>query len=104
MYKEKLKNVIFYLMGFSSLVKVNKRPPQFINIVGDLFSESGLGSITRQIIASIDGRFEYQLIDLPLSAQSRQQKSRELRRLGTSLKPGITIFVGNPEILLKAFI
>lgn len=104
MYKEKLKNVIFYLMGFGSLVKVNKRPPQFINIVGDLFSESGLGSITRQIIASIDGRFEYQLIDLPLSAQSRQQKSRELRRLGTSLKPGITIFVGNPEILLKAFI
>lgn len=104
MYKEKLKNFIFWLMGFCSLIKVTKSPPQFINIVGDLFSESGLGSITRQIITSIDGRFDYQLIDLPLSAKSRQQKSNQLLQLGTHLKPGITIYVGNPEILFKALL
>jgi glycosyltransferase involved in cell wall biosynthesis len=99
-----VKNGLFYLMGLTALLKQREdRSKPFINIVGDVFSESGLGSVTRQIIASIEGRFDYQLINLPMSRKSRQQCQAHAK-LGTKLLPGITIYVGNPEILRRAFI
>ena len=104
MLKAWVKNSLFYLMGLAALLKQEEdRPKPFINIVGDVFSESGLGSVTRQIMASVEGRFDYQLINLPMSRKSRQQ-SQTHEKLGTKLLPGMTIYVGNPEILLRAFI
>ena len=104
MYKVLLKSFLFWMMSFCTLFKNTNKNPQYINIVGDLFSESGLGSVTRQIIDSIDGRYQYQIINLPLSLKSRQQAPSSLKNIGTRLKPGITIFIGNPEILPKAML
>lgn len=104
MFKVLLKNILLWLIGLCALFKNTKNAPQYINIVGDLFSESGLGSVTRQIIASIDGLYPYQIINLPLSLKSRQQTPAALINLGNYLKPGITIFIGNPEILLRAML
>jgi len=104
MYKVLLKSFLFWMISFCTLFKNTNKNPQYINIVGDLFSESGLGSVTRQIIDSIDGRYQYQIINLPLSLKSRQQAPSSLKNIGTRLKPGITIFIGNPEILPKAML
>jgi glycosyltransferase involved in cell wall biosynthesis len=104
MFKPLLKNILLWLMGLCAFFKITKTTPQYINIVGDLFSESGLGSVTRQIIASIDGRYQYQIINLPLSQKSRQQAAASLGNIGNCLKPGITIFIGNPEILPRAML
>jgi glycosyltransferase involved in cell wall biosynthesis len=75
-----------------------------IYIIGDLYSESGLGNVTRSLVAAFSGNININLINLPLSVDSEQGQcyfyEREVKKLGD----GICIFVGNPSILAQAFL
>lgn len=104
MLKAAIKKFLFLLCAFLALFKPqsNKHAHQ-IYIVGDLYSESGLGEVTRGVIASIGGHNNYSLINLPMSVQSKQKDYKFSAPVVTKLGKGITIFIGNPSILLAAF-
>lgn len=85
------------------MFKRQYRGPMHLNIIGDLYSESGLGNTARAIIHSIDGKISYTLINLPMSAQSRQQGQVNTKESHLGLEKGINIFIGNPDMLLLAF-
>jgi glycosyltransferase involved in cell wall biosynthesis len=93
---------IFILCAFLAVFKFqSKKPSSHIYIVGDLYSESGLGEVTRGIIASLEGQ-NYSLINLPMSIQSRQGDYQFSAPVVTCLGEGVTILIGNPSILLAA--
>ena len=107
MLKRLIKSCCFWFIGLISLIRFARQRPIYINIIGDIYSESGLGSVARQIIESIDGLgdgVEYQLINLPMSLGSRQRNKVSIKHVGTKLNPGINLFIGNPDILLRAFV
>lgn len=76
-----------------------------VNIIGDVYSESGLGAITRQIISSVDGYVDCRIINLPMSKKSRQSGFHPKRaHVAKELHDGINIFVGNPDLLIRVLL
>lgn len=100
-----LKYAYSLLVFILGSIRISPEPnkPIIINIIGDLHSESGLGSVTREIIRSIDGLCECRCVNLPLSLKSKQQ-IKNLKCDSEGLHAGINLFIGNPEILLRAFL
>lgn len=104
MLRRLAKATLFRLVGLLALLKpLLKTESKHIYVIGDLYSESGLGNVTRAFIQTLEGIVDYSVINLPMSVMSKQGAyqfgSRETRRLG----PGINIFIGNPSILLLGF-
>ena len=105
MLKAVIKTFLFALCAFLALLKPrSNKPAPHIYIVGDLYSESGLGEVTRGVIASIYGHNNFSLINLPMSVESKQKDYKFSAPVVSELGEGITIFVGNPSILLAALI
>jgi glycosyltransferase involved in cell wall biosynthesis len=103
MLKAAIKSSLFSLCMFLAFFKRrSNKPSSHIYIVGDLYSESGLGEITRAIIASLGEIKNYSLINLPMSIQSKQSDYRFSAPIVNGLGKGVTIIVGNPSILLTA--
>jgi glycosyltransferase involved in cell wall biosynthesis len=100
------KKIIYALLGLMGRVKIHSKNPNSKNIyiIGDLYSESGLGNVTRSLVAAFSENININIINLPLSVDSEQGQyyfyEREVKKLGD----GICIFVGNPSILLQAFL
>ena len=103
MLKAAIKTFLFALCAFLALFKPrSNKPAPHIYIVGDLYSESGLGEVTRAVVTSISAHNNYSLINLPMSVESKQKHYKFSGPVVTDLGEGITIFVGNPSILLAA--
>lgn len=105
MLKALAKKGLFGLMGVAGWLKPRlafHQAPKHVYVIGDLYSESGLGHVTRALVKTLDGLVDYSVINLPMSVMSKQGTydfgGREVRQLGR----GISIFVGNPSILLSA--
>lgn len=81
-----------------------KVDPRNVYIIGDLYSESGLGNITRSLIASLGDSVNYKLINLPLSVGSQQGSYEFSEREAKKLGAGVSVFVGNPSILVQALL
>lgn len=102
MLKAAVKSSLFILCAFLALFKIrSNKPSSHIYIVGDVYSESGLGVITRGIIAALKSQ-NCSLINLPMSIQSKQGDYKFSAPVVTYLGDGLTILVGNPSILLAA--
>ncbi len=103
--KSIFKNLLFLALRYLSVFKRKYQGPIRVNIIGDVCSESGLGTITRQIISSIDGYVECTIINLPMSKKSRQSGFQQKQaQINKKLNNGINIFVGNPDILIRVFL
>lgn len=100
------RKIVYYLLGILGYLKhySSKSCRRNVFIIGDLYSESGLGNVTRSLIASFDQNIDYKLINLPLSIESKQGEYDFHKREAKKLGDGICIFVGNPSILLQAFL
>ena len=99
-----LKKILFRAIGALALLKpLLKSKSRHVYVIGDLYSESGLGNVTRALIKTLDGVAEYSVINLPMSVASKQGDYEFGAHLKQRLGPGINIFVGNPSILLSAF-
>ena len=101
------KKLLFGLIGLMALLKPwlrHRNPPMHVTVVGDLYSESGLGNVTRALIKTLDGVVDYSVINLPMSVMSKQGDYQFGERETRQIRPGVTIFVGNPSILLSAFL
>ena len=99
-----LKKILFRAIGVLALLKpflTNKS--RHVYVIGDLYSESGLGNVTRALIKTLDGVVDYSVINLPMSVASKQGDYQFGAHVKPRLGPGINIFVGNPSILLSAF-
>jgi glycosyltransferase involved in cell wall biosynthesis len=101
-----LRKIAYFLLGILGYFKhySNKSCRRNVYIIGDLYSESGLGNVTRSLIASFDQNIDFKLINLPLSIESKQGEYSFQKREAKKLGDGICIFVGNPSILLQAFL
>lgn len=111
MLRTLIKKMLYGLIGMLGALKPLMRKfgashastgVRHVAVVGDLYSESGLGVTTRALINSLDGQIDYSVINLPMSRKSRQGAYDYGHHETRKLKPGITIFVGNPSILLLA--
>jgi glycosyltransferase involved in cell wall biosynthesis len=92
-------------LGYISVFKRKYQGPIKVNIIGDVYSESGLGAITRQIISSIDGYVDCTIINMPMSKKSRQGGLHANQaHVANELHDGINIFVGNPDLLIRALL
>lgn len=106
MIKRCLKALIYVSLRFLGRFKcyIPRSNRRNIYIIGDLYSESGLGNITRALIASLGTDANYKLINLPLSVGSQQGSydfsKHEVKKLGS----GVSVFVGNPSILVQALL
>lgn len=106
MLKRAAKIIIYGFLGVLGRVKrcIPKSGLDSLYIIGDLYSESGLGNVTRALITSLGADVDYKLINLPLSVGSQQGSydfsKREVKKLG----PGVSVFVGNPSILVQALL
>lgn len=98
------KKILFRAVGVLALLKpLLKQESRHVYVIGDLYSESGLGNVTRALIKTLDGLVDYSVVNLPMSVGSKQGAYQFGTRLKRRLGPGINIFVGNPSILLSAF-
>ncbi len=98
------KKILFRAVGVLALLKpLLKQESRHVYVIGDLYSESGLGNVTRALIKTLDGLVDYSVVNLPMSVGSKQGAYQYGTRLKHRLGPGINIFVGNPSILLSAF-
>lgn len=104
--KSAVKAILYAFIGLLGYTKyyVPKSQRCDIYIIGDLYSESGLGNVTRAIIASLGEDISYKLINLPLSIESKQGGYDIVRREVKKLGPGVSIFVGNPSVLVQALL
>lgn len=105
MLKSVAKKMLFGLIGLLALLKPlfrRRYTAAHVTVVGDLYSESGLGNVTRALIRTLDGVVDYSVINLPMSVMSKQGDYAFGARETRKLRPGVTIFVGNPSILLSA--
>lgn len=99
-----LKKILFRAIGALALLKpLLKNKSRHVYVIGDLYSESGLGNVTRALVKTLDGVVEYSVINLPMSVASKQGDYEFGSHLKQRLGPGVNIFVGNPSILLLAF-
>lgn len=106
MIKHCVKEAIFMLLGLLGGLKcwMAKSDRCNIYIIGDLYSESGLGNITRALIASLGGDANYKLINLPLSVGSQQGSYDFSKHVVKKLGAGVNVFVGNPSIIVQALL
>lgn len=105
MLRSLAKKILFVMIGLLALLKPllrRRHPVPHVMVVGDLYSESGLGHVTRALIKALDGVVDYAVVNLPMSVMSKQGDYAFGARETHRLRPGITIFVGNPSILLSA--
>jgi glycosyltransferase involved in cell wall biosynthesis len=104
--KDLAKEALYMLLGLLGRLKSSENNTHrgHLYIIGDLYSESGLGNVTRALIASLGDSVDYKLINLPLSISSLQGTynftGKEVKKLG----PGLSIYVGNPSILVQALL
>ena len=97
--------MVFLVLGCLSFFKRKYQGPIRVNIIGDVYSESGLGSVTRQIISSLDGHVDCVIINLPMSKKSRQSRFQPNQaQIVNELRDGINIFVGNPDLLIRVLL
>ena len=103
-FKTFVKKIVYTLLGLFGTLKssTNKNLFHDIYIIGDLYSESGLGNIMRSLIQSFGDDYSCKLINLPLSVGSHQGSYKFSKQVVKKIGPGISIFVGNPSILAQA--
>lgn len=106
MIKCSVKKAIYIFLGLLGGLKCCMARTDQCNvyIIGDLYSESGLGNIMRAMIASLGDDANYKLINLPLSVGSQQGSYDFSKRAAKKLGPGVSVFVGNPSILVQALL
>lgn len=95
----KLFGLLYHLKKFLPKKKCNK-----VFIIGDIYSVSGLGNTVRALIKSLEGSFDFYLVNLPLSSKS-YQGFEDLKKYEVScIGAGINIFVGSPTILARSLL
>lgn len=103
--KNFIKTIFFLLFRILGFFKGSHHGSSRINIIGDVRSESGLGAITRQVISSLGDRADFQIVDLPMSIKSRQNGFVPSHfRFVERPRSGINIFIGNPDMLIRALL